>query len=217
MGSLNHFDYVDDADLRNYVKRVINGFNPEDMEKVKQNPLSAAEKIKRKITQLSDVFAFQRFSNLIDANSIFIHPSWSFPSAINALETISGLPKMLYEKEEKPNGFELKVINEVAQLSNIIFWHRNIDKSSKERKGFFLNGWINHYPDFIIYTESKNLILLETKGDDRDNSDSTEKLKLGKKWEAKCGSNFKYFMVFENNSLPDAHRVDDFIGILKRL
>jgi type III restriction enzyme len=103
---------------------------------------------------------------------------------------------MLYEKEEKPNGFELKVINEVAQLPNISFWHRNI-----ERKGFGLNGWINHYPDFIIYTESRNLILLETKGDDRDNSDSAEKLKLGKKWEAKCGSNFKYFMVFESNSI----------------
>ena len=51
------------------------------------------------------------------------------------------------------------------------------------KSGFRINGFINHYPDFIIRTTSGKIIILETKGDDRDNSDSVRKLKLGNAWE----------------------------------
>ena len=37
-------------------------------------------------------------------------------------------------------------------------------------------------------TKMGKIIVLETKGDDRDNSDSELKLKLGKLWAAKAGS-----------------------------
>ena len=45
------------------------------------------------------------------------------------------------------------------------------------------------------------IIALVTKGDDRDNTDSELKLKLGKLWEAKAGRNYRYMMVFDNNPL----------------
>ena len=61
----------------------------------------------------------------------------------------------------------------IANLPNIRFWHRNIEKS-----GFRINGFINHYPDFIVRTVSGKIIILETKEDDRDNSDSVRKLKF---------------------------------------
>jgi type III restriction enzyme len=101
------------------------------------------------------------------------------------------IAKSLYVNEVSINGFEAKVINELANLENIVFWHKII-----ERKGFKLNGFVNHYPDFMLLTKSGKILLVESKGDNLDNSDSTNKLKLGKYWEGKSGSNFKYFMVF---------------------
>jgi len=110
------------------------------------------------------------------------------------------------------NGFEEKVINEIANLSNVIFWTKNI-----ERKQFKINGFLNHYPDFIIQTKNNKTILLETKGDDRDNSDSESKIRLGKAWEGKAGNNFKYFMVFDKKEVDNAHKLNDFIKLVKEM
>lgn len=46
-------------------------------------------------------------------------------------------------------------------------------------------------------------VLIETKGDDRDNSDSEEKLRLGKAWETESGKNYRYYMVFDHNDNLD--------------
>jgi type III restriction enzyme len=212
LNSFSRNDYLEDTDLQKYLKRIIDDLGPAQMDKVKQNPFSAAEKIKAKIKQLAEAYAKKQVLKLTDTGEIYQKETWPFPSAISPLETVIGMPNMLYEKEEKSNSFETKVINQVAQLDNILFWHRNI-----ERKGFCLNGWLNHYPDFIIYTKKEKLILLETKGDDRDNSDSKEKLSLGKIWSSKAGDRFRYYMVFEQSSIPDAYKVDDFIANLKKL
>ena len=97
------------------------------------------------------------------------------------------------------------MINDIANLNNIEWWHRNLSRG----KGFKINGFLNHYPDFIIKAKSGKIIIIETKGDDRDNSDSELKLKLGKLWEAKSGQNFKYMMVFDNNPISGAERLAD--------
>jgi len=113
------------------------------------------------------------------------------------------------------NGLEEKVILAVAGLENVKWWHRNI-----ERQGFYLNGFINHYPDFIVMTKKGNIVVIETKGDDRDNSDSRAKLALGKKWEALAGADrYSYFMVFDENDtgLDGAMTVAEFMGIMRRL
>lgn len=74
---------------------------------------------------------------------------------------------------------ESKAIGLIAKAENITWWHRNLQRGV----GFVINGFLNHYPDFIILTEKKNIIILETKGPDRDNNDSKDKLRLGKAWE----------------------------------
>ena len=112
------------------------------------------------------------------------------------------------------NGFEQKMIMELASLDNVFFWHRNLNKG----KGFYINGFsTNHYPDFIIYTQKGNLVLIETKGDDRVNDDSLMKNKLGKLWAEKSGSNFKYFMVFQTKEVEDCYNANSIIEVLKRL
>ena len=41
----------------------------------------------------------------------------------------------------------------------IRWWHRNI-----ARTGFAINGFINHYPDFIVRTRSGKIGIIEAKG-----------------------------------------------------
>jgi type III restriction enzyme len=210
--NITRLDYLESDDLREYLNRILDNITPAELEKVKQNPPETAHKIRSKIEEFAGQYAHRRFNDRIQSNSIFTRNLWRFKPSIPILNTFTGLPKSLYEEEERPNQFEHSVINQVAQCSNVTFWHRNI-----ERKEFCLNGWINHYPDFIIYTEKQNLILLETKGDDRDNTDSKNKIELGKHWQNLSGSSFKYFMVFENTKLDSAYTTADFINLLKRL
>ena len=70
---------------------------------------------------------------------------------------------------------------------------------------------------FSVKTDSGKIILIETKGDDRDNSDSELKLKLGKLWESKAGARFKYMMVFDNNPIDGAERLADAINKLRQM
>jgi len=91
---------------------------------------------------LADAFAEKKFREWLDTDQIFIKPSFSFPQQIIPGNTSKDITKSLYEKEGMTNGFEEGVINEIANLPNILFWTRNL-----ERKGFCINGFINHYPD----------------------------------------------------------------------
>ena len=76
----------------------------------------------------------------------------------------------------------------------------------------------------MIMTEGKNLILIETKGSDRDNSDSMTKLKLGKIWESQAnllthetGLRYHYMMVFESNPIEGAHTTGDLLKLIEAL
>ena len=94
-------------------------------------------------------------------------------------------------------------------MSNIAFWTRNI-----ERRGFKINGFINHYPDFIIHTKSGKTIILETKGD---HLDAEQKIRLGSLWAGKAGNNYRYFMVYERRIVKDAYKLEDFLNIIKAI
>ena len=79
-------------------------------------------------------------------------------------------------------------------------------------KGHFINGFINHYPDFIIQTKSGKTILLETKGD---HLDAEQKIKRGDLWKSKAGNNFRYFMVYERRTVDGAYKMEDFLNIIR--
>ena len=102
----------------------------------------------------------------------------------------------------------------MSALGNVEFWHRNLERG----KGFYINGNINHYPDFIVRLKSGITVLIETKGDDRDNSNSEEKLRLGKAWETESGKLYRYYMVFDHNdNLDGAITLPELIDRISKL
>lgn len=109
---------------------------------------------------------------------------------------------------------QLEVVNAFVGTDNIRWWHRVI-----ERKDFRLNGYFNHYPDFMLMTKSGKLVLVEAKGDYLDNDNSRAKLDLGRKWQDLSGPKFRYFMVFRNKDLglEGAYTLDYFTEIMKEL
>ncbi|MDR9417082.1 MAG: hypothetical protein RI564_12425, partial [Gracilimonas sp.] len=62
-----------------------------------------------------------------------------------------------------------------------------------------------------------NVVIIETKGDDRDNSDSIAKNKLGKKWAELAGENYFYFMVFDQNAIEGAYNSNQIRDIVSEL
>ena len=47
---------------------------------------------------------------------------------------------------------------------------------------------------------------------------SKAKLALGNEWQKKAGTDkYKYYMVFENNSIPGSKSVDELLNILEKL
>jgi len=203
---------IDDKEIEKYVKKILEDFNDEKFKDFTDHEYSYVRKIKDKINSLAAVAAEKSFRDFLDIDKLYLKPSYSLQPQITPSETSKDITKSLYEKEGYMNDFEEMVINEIANLKTILFWTKNI-----EIKGFCLNGFINHYPDFIIQTKSGKTILLETKGDDRDNSNSEMKIRLGSAWTNKAGGNFKYFMVFDKKEVNGAYKLDDFLKLMQQI
>lgn len=200
---------IPDKEIEKYINRILEDFKDEQFSDLAANEYTYKDKIKFKIIALSEQFAEKKFKDFLDTDKVFIKPSFTLPKSISPVETAKDITKSLYEKEGSMNGFEERVINEIGNMTNISFWTRNI-----ERKGFRINGFINHYPDFIIQTKSGKTILLETKGD---HLDAESKIRLGASWANKAGNNFRYFMVYEKRTVDGAYRFEDFINVISEI
>ena len=200
---------IPDKEIERYINRILEDFNDEQFNDLGANMYTYKDKIKKKITQLSEQFAEQKFKDFLDTDRVFMRQSFELQKHIAPGETAKDIAKSLYEKEGKINPYEERIINEVANMSNIAFWTRNLEK-----KGYRINGFINHYPDFIIRTKLGKTILLETKGD---HLDAEQKIRLGNLWASKAGNQFRYFMVYENRSVDGAYKLDDFLKIIREL
>lgn len=198
---------IPDKEIEKYINRILEDFKDEQFNDFANNEYTYTDKIKNKIKSLSELFAEKKFKDYLDTDKVFIKPAFTLPSSIAPGDTAKDITKSLYEKEGSMNGFEERIINEIANLGNIAFWTRNI-----ERKGFRINGFLNHYPDFIIQTKSGKTILLETKGD---HLDAEQKIRLGNLWASKAGNNYRYFMVYERRTVDGAYKLDDFLNIIK--
>lgn len=202
-------DPIPHIEIEKYITRVISDLTEEQFEHLLSYEHSYVQKIKEKISALAQDYTEKKFQEMLDTDQIFLKYNYRVAESITPANTSKDLTKSLYEKEAGMNSFEEKVINEVANLPNILCWTRNM-----ERKGYCINGFINHYPDFIIYTKSGKVVLLETKGD---HLDAEPKIRLGNLWISKCSNEFKYFMVYENRSVRDAYTQEGFMQIIKNL
>ena len=200
---------IPDKEIEKYINRILEGFEDEQFGDFANNEYTYADKIKQKIKSLSETFAERKFKDFLDTDKVFIKSSFELPKTIFPGDTSKDITKSLYEKEGSMNGFEERVINEIGNMTNIAFWTRNI-----ERRGFRINGFVNHYPDFIIQTKSGKTILLETKGD---HLDAEQKIRLGGLWASKAGNNYRYFMVYERRTVDGAYKLEDFLNIIKEI
>ncbi len=200
---------IADKEIEKYVNRILSDFDDDQFNDLAANLYTYKDKIASKIKSLSEAFAEKKFKEYLDTDKVFIKPSYKLPNSISPGIASKDITKSLYEKEGYMNGFEERVINEIANMSNISFWTRNLEK-----KQFRINGFINHYPDFIIQTKSGKTILLETKGD---HLYAEQKIRLGNLWANKAGNNFRYFMVYGERAVIDAYKLEDFLNVVKEI
>ena len=203
------------ADVTDYVNRVISGMNEEELAVIETSIPAYANKILRKIESLEQEYRLKQFRKWIDSGKIVTKERYRLKDSIAVSSATSSIPDSLYEAEKDDmNNFERTVIDSVVALDNIHWWHRII-----ERNDFRLNGFINHYPDFMIMTKSGRVILIETKGDHLDGDDSRRKVELGRRWADLSGRDYRYFMVFKEKNLGvnGSYTLDQFIDVMKDL
>jgi type III restriction enzyme len=204
---------ITDPEVKEYVRRIVAGMNADQVRDCMERDVAYVRKIKQKIATLADAHALKAFTDMLDLDRIVIRSGFKLPESITPNANASAVPKSLYVTEAAMGEFERRLINDIANLDSVQWWHRNLSRG----KGFRINGFLNHYPDFIVKTKAGKIIALETKGDDRDNSDSELKLRLGKQWEAKAGREYRYMMVFENNPVDGAERLADALKKISQL
>ncbi|MBR3745985.1 MAG: DEAD/DEAH box helicase family protein [Selenomonadaceae bacterium] len=209
---INRNDRYSFREVRDYVKRVLDGMTSEEIGELTAHPQIYASLIRKKIDELEVNYMRENFSHKLAGGQIFCEDFYTFPQFVEPTSRPVSIPKSLYSVEGDMNIFERRAIEALANLDNVFWWHRNISK-----REFRLNGWINHYPDFILQTRAGNVILLETKGDDRDNSDSKNKIALGKDWQAQSGTKYRYFMVFDNMNMDGAFSLNEFLNVMQTL
>ncbi|MEE3484835.1 MAG: DEAD/DEAH box helicase family protein [Bacteroidales bacterium] len=209
-----HFDEVNEPHISNYIRDVLKDRSDEELMDLFNNDLLTERAFKDKINSLVSDYQQRNFKTLLDKGQIVCEEAYKLPTSITPGKVATGLSKGLYLEEYGDiNNFEYNVIAAVANLDNVMFWHRNPERG----QGFCINGFLNHYPDFIIRTQNNHIVLLETKGDDRDNSDSRKKLELGRFWANKAGNTYRYFMVFDKMELDGAYTKEKFLEILREL
>ena len=211
MGNVPPFE---DVDLRNYVRRIVESKNIEEIEHIQSKQDIYAQKIKRHIQNLAIEYAEKRFYELIDKDKIYLKPSFSLPTHSTNKENTT-IKKCLYEKAPTLNSLESQFISEIANLDNVVFWHKFKDKG---KEGFCLNAcFANHYPDFLIVTKSNKYILAETKGDVWHNKENVAKNKIGRKWASLTDRQCKYFMIFESLEVSDCYNLSNIKNLIKEL
>ena len=206
---------INDRDLEVYVDRIIQNLTEDQLTDMEQTPGIYVLKINKKVNSLLNEYAKKMFYEWVEQDKISCQPSYKLPREISPTNTIASIPKSLYNEEEKfDTEYERKVVMELSSLNNIKWWHRNM-----ARKGFAINGAVNAYPDIMVRTESGKLLLIETKGDQLENSESREKAEIGAKWAEMAGRMYKYYMVFEtkNPGYNGAYSYEEFMRIVKEL
>jgi len=205
---------IPEQDLHSYVSRIFGSLEKQQVQDVITNDFNYVRSIKSHIKALTSEYSKTQFKHGIASKQIFTDTRFKLPETITPLRTSTSIAKSLYEIEGHMNNYERDMITDIQSLDNVLFWHRNLDRG----KGFYLNGFSsNHYPDFIVYTKSDNIIIIETKGDDRDNDDSRDKNRLGKEWDKAAGNQFSYFMVFQTKEVEDCYTAKSIIEVIKNL
>ena len=198
---------IPDQEIKIYIERVLESFDDAAFNHMLNNSTPYAAKIKTAIQNHADTYVHKEFLSKVDSDKIILKPTYTFKKQKPYSAKGKSIAKGLYEPEESFNNFEAEVINELANLDNVEFWTRN-----KERADFCINGFINHYPDFIIKTKKGKIVLLETKGD---HLDAAKKIELGNLWASKAGNEYRYCLVYEDRNVEGAYTKEKFLSQMR--
>ena len=204
-------------DISEYVRRIVGNMTEDQINALSTDRFFYADRIKKKIQTLEEAYQEVQFYKWIDSGKIYCREGYSFSPVITPLDTFDSVPGSLYTAEKNDlNQSEREVLDVIASLPNVKWWHRIIDSN---KQAFRLNGHINHYPDFIVRFRSGRFALIEAKGDYLGNDDSRTKLKLGRQWAALAGPQYRYFMVFDKKKLDEsgAYTLEEIVSVLKNL
>ena len=211
---LNKMNTVDAAELRAYIDLIVGTMDKAQLAAMEKAPLGYAAKIKEKIESLLTEHYKETFARWLETERIVCRPSYRLPVCIHPMDNTDMIGGSLYQAEEDMNQLEQDLVMELTALPNVRWWHRNISKH-----GFCINGFINHYPDIMLMTNSGKIILVETKGEHLKNDDSRDKITLGQAWRNAAGSQFRYYMVFADGAEPllGAVGMKQFVEIMREL
>lgn len=212
---LNKSDELDQRELKKYLRQIVDGMKSDELADLEKMPIQYASKISVYIKSMLEEHRYGTFKDKLNVEKIICKPSYSLPLSIHTDDPSDIYAKTLYEAEGKMNGFEDKVALHISSFDNVAWWHRNPERGF----GFRINGFINHYPDFIIKLNSGKIIIAETKGEPYKNDDSRLKIELGKAWADAAGRDYRYFMIFDDDVEPleGAYTLSKFKDLISQL
>lgn len=209
-------DFCRKKEIKDYVVRVAQQLPAAERNQLSLELLpSFVQCVRDKIDKLAKQHKRSAFNDKINQNVVVCKANYKLPQTIQPIPAVTYIEKSLYTGEYADmNPEELSVIQAIASKENVKWWHR-----IKDRKGFCINGFINHYPDFMVYTDKGNVVMVEYKGADRDGSDSQAKAELGRIWADNAGQKYKYFMVFlkDGDAVQGALKIDAFLNTIEML
>ena len=209
-------DFCQKKEIKDYVVRVAQQLPAAERNQLSLEFLpSFVQCVRDKIDKLAKQHKKSAFNDKINQNAVVCKANYKLPQTIQPISAVTYIEKSLYAGEyDDMNQEELSLIQAIASKDNVKWWHR-----IKDRKGFCINGFTNHYPDFMVYTDKGNVVMVEYKGADRDGSDSQAKAELGRIWADNAGQKYKYFMVFlkDGDAVQGALKIDAFLNTIEKL
>ena len=173
---------------------------PEQVDSYIENGGHYAKAIANAVRILAERHCRKTFSKRLAGGVIVLEPTYVLPESIIIRDATTMYDSTLYQAEcGDMNTLEERMAFALSSSSRIRWWHR-VDERRKD-SAFCINGYINHFPDFLAMTENGRLLAIETKGEQLKNDDSRAKLDLGSKWALASGHQFSYFMVFDHDAL----------------
>ena len=197
--------------LSDFVGRVVDQMTPEQVDAYLDNGGRYARAIASAIDRQAHEFAKKQFDKMVNSDDIVLERTYSLPPSMAVRNPTTKYGRTLYEAEcGDMNGLELRMADALSNAERVLWWHR-VDERKKEAE-FCINGFINHYPDFIAMTVDGALLAIETKGEQLKNDDSRDKLELGGTWALMAGKGFRYCMVFDHDAIADknSYTFDEF-------
>lgn len=190
------------SQLAQYIGWVVDDMDAPVVEACYESVGSVARAVMGAVRGLADDFCEDRFRTLVGDGGVRIAPEYRLPESFVQASPMTSYDKGLYEAEDgRVDGVERRMVDLLANSPRVVWWHRVVERKPGE---FSINGFVNHYPDFLALRDDGVLMAIETKGEHLA-VDAERKLRLGTRWSDMAGAGFRYFMVFEREALDEAN------------